>query len=61
MEIRYYIDPATGQPHISGHGDTEAEVEYVLQHPSEDLPGSDNSRHALGQTEAGRYLRVIYV
>ena len=61
MEIRYYIDPATGQPHIYGHGVTEAEVEYVLQHPGEDLPGTDNSRQALGQTEAGRYLRVIYV
>jgi hypothetical protein len=61
MDVRYYIDPDTGQPHIYGHGVTEAEVEYVLQHPGEDRPGSDDSRHALGQTAAGRYLRVIYV
>ena len=27
----------------------------------EDRAGKDNSRVALGQTEAGRYLRVIYV
>lgn len=27
----------------------------------EDRPGRDGSRIALGQTEAGRYLRVIYV
>jgi hypothetical protein len=61
MEVRYYLDPDNGQPHIYGHGVTEAEVEYVLAHPGEDRPGSDNSRHALGQTSAGRYLRVIYV
>jgi hypothetical protein len=61
MEIRYYIDPDTGQPHIYGHGVTEAKVEYVLRHAGEDRPGSDDSRHALGQTAAGRYLRVIYV
>jgi len=60
MEVRYYLDPETGQPHIYGHGVTEAEVEYVLRHPGEDRPGSDNSRHALGQTAGGRYLRVIY-
>jgi hypothetical protein len=61
MDVRYYHDPDTGQPHIYGHGVTEAEVEYVLRHPGEDRPGSDDSRHALGQTYAGRYLRVIYV
>ncbi len=61
MEFRYYLDPETGLPHIYGHGITEAEVEYVIQHPGEDLPGRDGSRQALGQTAAGRYLRVIYV
>lgn len=61
MEVRYYLDPDTGRPHIYNHGVSEAEVEYVLRHPGEDRPGRDDSRHALGQTEAGRYLRVIYV
>jgi len=61
MAVRYHIDPDTGEPHIYGHGVMEAEVEYVLRHPVEDRPGSDDSRHALGQTAAGRYLRVIYV
>jgi hypothetical protein len=32
-----------------------------LAKPSEDRPGRDGSRVALGQTNAGRYLRVIYV
>jgi hypothetical protein len=61
MEFRYYIDPETQLPHIYGHGVTEAEVVYVIQHPGEDIPGRDDSRQALGQTEAGRYIRVIYV
>jgi hypothetical protein len=61
MEVRYYLDPETGQPHMYGHGVTEEEVEYVLRHPGEDLPGREGSRQALGQTAAGRYLRVIYV
>jgi hypothetical protein len=61
MDIRFHLDPDTGLPHINGHGVTEAEAEYVLRHPGQDRPGRDNSRHALGQTPAGRYLRVIYV
>ena len=40
---------------------TEAEAEDVLARPIEDRPGSDGSRVALGQTESGRYLKVIYV
>jgi hypothetical protein len=61
MEIRFYIDPETGQPHIYNHGVTEDEADYVLNHPGEDRPGTDGSRMALGQTESGRYLRVIYI
>jgi hypothetical protein len=61
MKVRYYLDPDTGEPHIYGHGVTEEEVEHILRHPGEDLPGRDDSRQALGQTAAGRYLRVIYV
>ena len=61
MEIRYYCDPETGLPHLYGHGVTEAEAEWVLTHPGEDSACSDGSRQALGQTAAGRYLRVIYV
>jgi len=61
VTIRFYIDPATNQPHIYGHDVVEQEVEDVLERPMEDRPGRDGSRIALGQTEAGRYLRVIYV
>jgi len=61
MVIRFYLDPATGQPHILEHGIDEGEVEDVLATPGEDRPGRDGSRIAIGQTGAGRYLRVIYV
>ena len=58
MTVRFYIDPATDQPHIYGHSVVEEEVEDVLARPMEDRAGRDGSRIALGQTEAGRYLRV---
>jgi hypothetical protein len=61
VELRFFIDSRTGQPHIYRHSVTELEVEEVLARPSEDRPGSEDSRVALGQTEAGRYLKIIYV
>jgi hypothetical protein len=61
VELRFFVDPSTGEPHIHGHDVTEAEVEDVLSRPIEDRPGTEGSRVALGQTEAGRYLKVIYV
>lgn len=61
MNIRFYIDPATALPHIYGHQVDEGEVEDVLREPGEDRPGREDSRVAIGQTRAGRYIRVIYV
>lgn len=61
MRLRYYVDPGTGEPHIYTHDVEEKEVEEVLGKPIEDRVGSEGSRVAVGQTEAGRYLRVIYV
>jgi len=61
VQARYYIDDDTGHPHIYKHGVNESEVEYILYHPGEDRPGAYGSRVAIGKTEAGRYLRVIYV
>ncbi len=61
MRVRYYIDSATGEPHIYTHNVQEHEAEEVLAKPIEDRPGREQSRVAVGQTEAGRYLRVIYV
>ena len=61
MQVRYHIDPATGQPHIFGHNVFEQEVEDILSRPLQDIRGRDDSRIAIGQTQAGRYLKVIYV
>jgi hypothetical protein len=61
MDVRFYNDPETGQPHIYGHGVTEDEVREVLQGPGEDFPAARGPRMKLGQTSAGRYLQVIYV
>ena len=61
MKIRFYIDSETDLPHIYRHDVCEDEVEDVVTRPGEDRPGKEGSRVAIGQTRAGRYLRVIYV
>jgi hypothetical protein len=61
MELRFWIDPETGLPHIFDHRVTEEEVRQVLRRAGEEFPGRDHSRIRLGQTEAGRYLQVVYV
>ena len=61
MDLRFYIDPESGAPHIFNHGVTEQEVQEVLSRRGEDLAGNRGSRQKLGQTESGRYLKVIYV
>ena len=59
MEIRFYLDPDSELPHISKHGVQEPEVVEVLESPLEDGSGVEGTRVAIGQTEAGRFLKVI--
>jgi hypothetical protein len=61
MELRFYEEPDTDQPHIYGHRVTEQEVEEVLRGSGEDLRVTGNSRRKIGQTSAGRFLQVFYV
>jgi len=61
LQARFYINPATGLPHIYDHQVSQDEVIEVLEKPDEDRPGREGARIALGQTVSGRYLRVIYV
>ena len=61
MELRFWNDAETGLPHTYDHGVTEEEVRQVLNRAGEEFPGSDHSWIGLGQTEAGRYLQVVYV
>jgi hypothetical protein len=60
MELRFYIDPETGLPHIYNHGVTEAEVVQVVQGPGPVYRGDRNSRLKSGQTEVGRFIQVVY-
>jgi hypothetical protein len=55
------MDEQSGEPHIHNHNVAEHEVEDVLAAAIEDRPARQGSRMAVGQTEAGRYLRVVYV
>jgi hypothetical protein len=61
MDIRYFLDPDTGQPHIYTHGVTQKEIEEILHGRGEDLRATGNSRRKIGQTAAGRLLQVFYV
>ncbi len=61
VQVDYHRDPSTGEPHIYNHDVSEDEVEEVLHAPGEDLPARNESRSIIGQTDDGRYLRVICV
>ena len=61
MKVRFYIDRDSGESHSARHGVSEQEVRDLLASPLEDRPGREGARVALGQTRAGRYVRVIYV
>jgi len=61
VNIRFYLDSATGQPHIFQHSVDEEEVEDILANPGEDRPGREGARVAIGRTAGGRYLKVVYV
>lgn len=60
VDLRFYRDPETGEPHIYEHGVSEEEIEEVLANPGEERAGRGGSRVVIGATEAGRILRVIY-
>jgi hypothetical protein len=61
VEFRYYIDPETGEPHLYNLGISEAEVEEVFSSKMrDDRQGRRNSRILTGQTDAGRFVKVIY-
>jgi hypothetical protein len=60
MQIRFLIDADSELPHIYNHGVKEQEAIDVIERPGLLLHGSRGSLIALGQTAAGRYLKVIY-
>lgn len=60
VNFRYYLDPETWEPHIYNHDVREEEVEEVLRRPGEVRQGKEGSWLAVGTTETGRVLRVVY-
>ena len=60
MRLRFYHDADTDLPHIYNHDVTEVEVEDVLRFPIEDAKAGRGTRISIGQTRAGRYLKVVY-
>jgi hypothetical protein len=60
LETRFYLDPATGLPHIYNHNVDEVEVIEVLEKPGEDRAGSEAPE--LHWTDGcGSISSVIYV
>ena len=56
MRLRFYRDPDTGLPHLRRHGVTEDDTADARRGPAR-----SGARVAIGQTQSGRHLRVIYV
>ena len=49
MNIRFYVDPETGIPHVYRHSVNEDEVADVLANPGEDRLGREGARIAIGK------------
>ena len=66
MIIRFFIDPETDVPHIYNHNVAVEEVEELFRnyHITEGDRGSvspgQSSRIAVGRTNTGRFLKVVY-
>jgi len=56
VDIRFYLDPDTGLPHIYGHGVTEGEVEQVLRASGGDVQGSRGFRMKFGRALSPGHL-----
>lgn len=62
MNIRFYVDPETSEPHIYRHRVTENEAAEVIQNPGEDrsggkVPESPSGRAALVVTYGSSMFR----
>jgi len=60
-DIRFYRDPDFGLAHCyAQHNIHEREVIELLRRPNRQFRRGDGTVAADGQTNGGRYLRVIY-
>lgn len=53
VNLRFYLDPQTGEPHVYEHDVDEDEVREALRNAGEERPGRGSSRV--------RTLRIVYV
>lgn len=58
LQLRFFVDPRTAEPHIFQHSVSEEEVAEALHHVGEDRPGREGSRVAIGATGSGRFLNL---
>lgn len=49
VRLRFYVDPATGEPHIYRHNVQDLEVEEILAKPIEDRPGASSLESSWGR------------
>ncbi len=61
MNVRFYVDPESGEPHFARHRISLEDVVHVLARPLESRPGREGAFTVLGRTGAGKYIRVVYV
>jgi uncharacterized DUF497 family protein len=59
LEIRFLCD-ADGSTHIHKHGVSEREAIRVFWGAKHRAPAKRGAKMALGQTDTGRFLKVIY-
>ncbi len=55
------MDPESGEPHIHKHRVIEAEVEEVLAGVGLRWKVGDGKSVAVGQTDGGRFLQVVFI
>ena len=53
MELRFYVDPETGEPHIYNHAVTEGEVRQVVGPRGHEEPRAVSCRHAAAAAGRG--------
>jgi hypothetical protein len=61
MDVRFYLEPETDEPHIYNHGIAEEEAVEALRSSGEDRPGRNGRRVFIRRTLAGKRLRDVYV
>ena len=61
VNVRWYTDPETGEPHALKHGVTEEEIHSAIAGVIEDRQGVDGVRVFVGKADDGQVLRVVYV